>query len=68
MCILAPGKYRIDVGCGDSNDEQNSSERVIGALILNVKPPATGEIVHGLVQLPSRIEVGSLASRTVSTV
>jgi lipopolysaccharide transport system ATP-binding protein len=58
QCLLAPGRYTIDVGCGDSREDDNSSDRVVAALVLVVGPPSNGEIVHGMVKLPLSIEIG----------
>lgn len=57
QCLLAPGKYTLDVGCGDSSDIENASDRVVGVALLNVYQPAGSEIVHGMVKLPAAFEV-----------
>ncbi len=57
QCLLAPGKYTLDVGCGDSNDIDNASDRVVGPIVLTVAVPPTSEIVHGIVKLPATFEV-----------
>ena len=54
---LQPGQYTIDLGCGAAADSENTWDRVLNAAVLEVAHAADQDVVHGLVRLPSEINV-----------
>ncbi len=54
---LQPGQYTLDLGCGAGSDADNTWDRVLNAVVLEVSNPPDQEVVHGLVRLPYEISV-----------
>lgn len=58
--LLAPGRYTIDVGCGNSDPQDNASDRVLGAVLMESILTEGDEPVHGFCRLPTAAAVGIL--------
>ena len=54
---LAPGQYTLDVGCGAGKGGDNKGSRIMAASIISIIARPNDEVVHGIVRLPSEIEV-----------
>ena len=54
---LAPGQYTIDVGCGAGLGKDNTYQKVVSAVIVEIKNDLENDIVHGIVKLPYEITV-----------
>ena len=54
---LQPGQYTLDLGCGAGVDADNTWDRVLAAAVVDVSNPPDQEVMHGLVRLPSSLQV-----------
>jgi lipopolysaccharide transport system ATP-binding protein len=59
---LQPGQYTLDLGCGAGSDADNTWDRVLNAVVLEVSATPDQEIIHGLVRLPYEIGVSRVAA------
>lgn len=58
---IQPGQYTLDLGCGAGSEADNTWDRVLNAVVLEVSTAPEQEIVHGLVRLPYEIGVSRVA-------
>ena len=56
--LLAPGKYTIDVGCGNSSAARNAFDRLAGVTIMDSVLTDDDEPLHGFFRVPAKFEVG----------
>ena len=56
--LLAPGKYTIDVGCGNSSIERNAFDRFAGVTVMDSVLADGAEPLHGFFRVPAEFEVG----------
>lgn len=54
---ISPGQYTVDIGTGAGELDDTSFQRIPAATVIEVSANPEDEVVHGIVRLPSKVDV-----------